>query len=448
MKDNMKFLKIFLSLKFAIFLLFVIAGFSAIGSIIEQDETKSFYEQAYSSSKPLYGFLDFKFIFFFGLDHLYSTWWFLCLLIFLGISLASCTIARQFPLVQNSKQFFFKNQKNSFEQLPFFIKYPVFYYNKENFLRRLHFLEFSIYQKKNFLYGYKGLIGRISPIFVHFSLLLILFASTFSAFENFKSQEILPKGDVFKIQNILKIGPLTNLPNLSVRVNDFWINYKQQNISQFYSNLSLIDSHGNEIKEQSISVNNPLKYKNIDFYQSDWNLIGIRVEKLSDNLKKNLLEYPFFSLSKKEEKKEKLWITWIETKQGNYSLIFENLDNSFLIYNEKGELINKNTINNLIENSFIIREILPGTGLLIKYDPSILFLYGGFGLLIITTLVSYLPYTQLWIASYNIELKKKPNFLWIACTTNRGKFQIELEFENLVRTIEKGLKKKYVFFYK
>lgn len=432
--------KSFLSVKFAIFLLFLIASFSAIGSIIEQDESKSFYEQNYNSLKPIYGFIDYKFILYFGLDHIYQTWWFICLLIFLGISLISCTILRQFPLVENSKNFFFKNKKKSFQELPFFIKYQLSYYNKEYFLTQLQCLNFCIYQKKNFVYAYKGLIGRISPVFVHFSLLMILGASTFSAFENFKSEEILPKGDIFKIQNLLKIGPGTSLPKLNIRVNDFWIQYKDQNISQFYSNLSLLDSYGNELNQQSISVNNPLRYNYIDFYQSDWNLIGVRLEKKINN---QLLEYPFFSLSK-PEKKEKLWITWIQDQNKNYSLIFQKFDNTFFVYDQKGKFVSKNTLNNLIENSFSVREILPSTGLLIKYDPSIGVLYTGFGLLIFTTLLSYLSYIQFWISTPNL----KYGFLWIGSTTNRGKFQVELEFENLLRTIEKRLKKKYTFVYK
>ena len=34
------------------------------------------------------------------------------------------------------------------------------------------------------------------------------------AFNNFKAQEILPKGEVFHIQNPIKIGDWTKLPNL------------------------------------------------------------------------------------------------------------------------------------------------------------------------------------------------------------------------------------------
>lgn len=426
-----KRLKIFLSLQFAIGLLFLIAFLSALGTIIEQDETLAFYNENYSSAKALYGIIDSKFLLFFGLDHIYRTWWFLFLLLCLGFSLTSCTIVRQFPLVKNSKEYFFKKEIRSFQKLPFFVQFQSSYYVKEVFLTKLHSSHFSIYQKKNFLYAYKGLLGRISPILVHFSLLLILGATTISSFQNFKSQEIIPKGEIFRIQNVLKIGSITELPFINIRVNDFWIDYKKEKISQFYSNISLLDPLTNEIKQQTISVNNPLNYKNIDFYQSDWNLIGIRVKKLSTS---EIFEYPFFSLSK-AEKKEKVWITWIKTETRNYSLIFNKVDNTFSLYDEKGKFLSKNTINSIIDNNFLILDILPSTGLLIKYDPTIPFLYSGFGLLIITTLVSYLPYTQLWFQLEKNRIKK--NILLIGCATNRGKLGLELEFENLLRYTEK-----------
>ena len=77
--------KILTDLRFAIFILLLIAFSSSLGSFIEQDEIFSFYKQNYPINKPIYGFIDVNFILFFGLDHIYRTWWFLFLLILLAI---------------------------------------------------------------------------------------------------------------------------------------------------------------------------------------------------------------------------------------------------------------------------------------------------------------------------------------------------------------------------
>jgi cytochrome c biogenesis protein len=159
-------LKIFTDLKFAISILLIIAGFSSLGSFIEQDESVAFYQENYPSAKPIYGFIDYNFITNFGIDHIYRTWWFLSLLIILGICLISCTITRQFPLFIRSKEYFFKRKKKSFNNLPFFIKLPGNYFLKELILLKIHKQHFYIYQNKNIVYAYKGLIGRISPILI------------------------------------------------------------------------------------------------------------------------------------------------------------------------------------------------------------------------------------------------------------------------------------------
>jgi hypothetical protein len=52
----------------------------------------------------------------------------------------------------------------------------------------------------------------------------------------------------------------------------------------------------------------------------------------------------------------------------------------------------------------------------------------------ITSCLSYLPYTQLWILN-------KKNYSWIGGSTNRGKIQLEIEFENFIRSLENTLMK-------
>lgn len=421
-----KTLKILTNLQFAIAILLIIAIVSSLGSFIEQDENSLFYEENYPLSKPIFGFLTWKTILFFGLDHVYINWWFLSLLIILGISLIGCTFTRQFPLLTNSKEYFFKKNNSSFLQLPFSVKIKNIYYLKENILNKIQNSNFYIYQHGNLIYGYRGLIGRISPILVHISLIIILIGSSWGAFNNFKAQEILPKGEIFHIQNPIKIGAITILPDLNGRINDFWVEYENDRIKQFYTNVSVLDNFGNELENKTISVNNPLRYKGIDFYQSDWNILGIRLKDTSNQ--KKIYELPVFSL----KKNSKSWITWIKTDNSETKiLIFDQLQNIFNIYDSKGKFLKMYNLGDTFDNKIII-EILPATGLQIKYDPSIFIIYTGFGLLMLTAFLSYLPYTQIWVYS-------KDNLCWVGSLTNRGKINLEIEFENLIRTIEKLL---------
>jgi len=422
-------LKIVSDLKFGILILALVAITSSFGSFIEQDEPLTFYLENYS--KPIYGFINSDFILRLGLGHIYSNWLFLTLLVLLGISLISCTISRQFPLFLTSKEFFFKRKKNSFVNLQFSSKLKSIYYLKEGILGKLQDLNVYIYQKENFLYGYKGLIGRISPILVHFSLLLILFGSCLGAVFNLKAQEVLPKGDLFHIQNPLRIGWFTSIPQINLRVNDFWVEYENNRIHQFYSNLSILDNFGRETSQQTISVNNPLRYENLDFYQSDWNIVGIR---LRNEATKKIVEVPVFPL----KNQGKSWVTSINQKENSKTLIFDQLQNVVFLYDSEGNFLTKKNVGELIFENFRLIEILPSTGLLIKYDPSIGIIYLGFGLLMITACLSYLPYTQIWV------FNDKRN-CWIGSSTNRGKIQLEIDFENFIRYFEYCLKRTIFF---
>ena len=51
----------------------------------------------------------------------------------------------------------------------------------------------------------------------------------------------------------------------------------------------------------------------------------------------------------------------------------------------------------------------------------------------ITTFLSYIPYTQIWIF-------KQGQQFWLGSSTNRGKIQLELQFESLLRDSELKIK--------
>ena len=109
----------------------------------------------------------------------------------------------------------------------------------------------------------------------------------------FKAQEIVPKTETFNIQNILNQGQLTFVPKTSTRINDFWITYtKDKTVSQFYSDISILTNRGNEIVRKTIAVNYPLIYKGLYYYQTDWNLIGLRFQNESNQI----IEYPLINI--------------------------------------------------------------------------------------------------------------------------------------------------------
>ncbi len=407
------FLKFLKDLRFAIFILFLISLLSSLGSIIEQDQEDNFYILNYSNDQALYGFLSAKFIFFFQLNHLYQSWYFLFLLIILALSLILCSFYNQLPLLKISKKFFFNIKAKYFQNQKQFFKIQLRFFEKENLLLKLSKLNFYTYQNQTFLYGYKALIARISPIFVHISLVFLLSSSFLSSFKNFKAQEIIAKGEISHFQNLTNLGKLSILPKTNIRLNDFWINYQNKKIKQFYSNISVTNNYGKEEYSKSISVNKPLVYKDLNIYQSDWNISALRLA----NNKEEIFEYPFFSL----KNKEKAWITWInfnsfpfkekEKINKEFTLIFDQLRNTFFVYNEQGKFLKEVEINRNFFQDFRIIDLIKSSGLLVKYDPTINMIYFSFFLLILTTFLSFLPYKR-------FSIYKSSNSVFIFLSSN------------------------------
>ena len=418
-----KIFRLLADLRFAIFILLLISLFSIAGTIIEQDQSIEVYKLNYPLTNPIFGFLTWDRILQFGLDHIYKTWWFLTLILFFGISLVSCTFLQQLPSLKIARRCQFFRTTTQFYRLKFSTILNNFSFNK--IFSRIKSNKYSIFQQKNIIYCYKGLVGRIAPIIVHFSMILVLLGTIIGSLFGFKAQEIVPKTETFHVQNILTNGQLTLVPKTSARINDFWITYtKTKTISQFYSDISVLDNRGNEKTRKTISVNYPLISNSIYYYQTDWNLIGLRFQ----NLKNEIIEYPLINVFNNQSK---LWLTWISNNSSlneGLIIIIDNLEGYCSIYNEKGQFFGNIELNETMnfQIPLTLLEIISSTGLQIKTDPGIPVIYLGFFFLMVSTLISYITYSQIWIIQKNQQI-------FIGGTTNRAIFEFELEFFKLLK---------------
>jgi cytochrome c biogenesis protein len=418
-----KIFRLLADLRFAIFILLIISLCSIIGTVIEQDQSIETYKLNYPLTNQLFGFLSWDRILKFGLDHVYKTWWFLALILLFGISLITCTFLQQFPSLKIARRCQFFRTTEQFCRLKLSTILNDFNLNK--ILSRLKQSQYSIFQQKNIIYCYKGLIGRIAPIVVHFSMILVLVGTIIGSLFGFKAQEIVPKTETFHIQNILNNGQLTTIPRISARINDFWITYtKQKTISQFYSDISILNNEGNEVKRKTSFVNSPLIYKGIYYYQTDWNLTGLRFQ----DLDRQIIEYPLVNIL---NNKNKVWLTWIPTNQtlnDGIIIVTDNLQGYCSVYNDLGTFLGNLELNESLNlnSRFTLLEIISSTGLQIKTDPGIPIIYTGFFFLMISTLISYISYSQIWI----IQEKQK---LFIGGNTTRALFEFELEFFKFIK---------------
>ncbi|AFZ18275.1 cytochrome c biogenesis protein [Allocoleopsis franciscana] len=409
-------------LRLAIVLLLAIAVFSISGTVIEQGQSLAFYQSNYPEDPALFGFLSWKVLLTLELDHVYRTWWFLSILILFGSSLTACTFTRQFPALKAARRWTFYKEPRQFQKLALSAELETG--NLNSLTTLLEKRRYKVFQEGDTLYARKGIIGRIGPIVVHASMLMILAGSIWGALTGFMAQEMVASGNTFQIKNIIDAGPLATpkmLKDWSVRVNRFWIDYTPEGgIDQFYSDLSVVDQAGKDVDQQTIYVNKPLRYRGVTIYQTDWGIAAVRV-RLNNS---PIFQIPMAQLD--TQGKGRLWGTWIPTKpdmsQGA-SVLARDLQGTLLVYDAAGKLVSTvrpgmaTQVNGV---TLKVDDVIGSTGLQIKADPGIPLVYTGFGLLMLGVIMSYVSHSQIW------ALQKGDHF-YVGGRTNRAQVAFERE---------------------
>jgi len=415
-------LPVIADLRLAIVLLLAIALFSISGTVIEQGQSVDFYKANYPEHPALFGFLTWKVLLTIGLDHVYRTWWFLSILILFGTSLTACTFTRQFPALKAARRWKFYEEPRQFQKLALSAEL-----DKGSLTSLSPLLEkrrYKVFQEGDTLYARKGIIGRIGPIIVHASMLLILVGAILGAMTGFIAQEMVPSGSTFQVTNIVDAGPWAapQIPkDWSVRVNRFWIDYTPEGgINQFYSDLSVLDNQKQEVDQQTIYVNKPLRYRGVTLYQTDWGIAAVQVQ-----LNKSpIFQIPMARLNANGT--QRIWGTWIPTKpdlSAGVSLLAKDLQGTLLVYDVSGQLVSTVRPGMATEVNGVtlkVVDVIGSTGLQIKADPGIPMVYTGFGLLMLGVIMSYVSHSQIW------ALQKDGRF-YIGGRTNRAQVAFERE---------------------
>ncbi len=414
------------SLRFAISLIIFIAISSSIGTFIPQDNNKKFYIDIFNDA-PIFGFLNGENVLKLQLDHIYTSFWFLFALILLCISLAACSFRRQIPSLKASLKWIEYKSEKKFSKLQLTSSHSINqdgdHISKADLLLKKR--GWKTYKFQNHISARRGLIGKIGPLVVHIGLIVLLIGSAYGSFTSQSKEQYLLPGESLDLVN-----ESTN-SKANVKLVDFSIERESDGIpKQFISklNFSSEDPNLNEIK--TVKVNHPIRFKGLTIYQADWAISNVVLE--IDNI--------LYQLQLKEipEIGNQVWGVLVELgsePKKNYLLTIDNENGPLKISNIENFSGNNLYINDnpLEVNSLKVslKKIIPSSGLIIKNDPSIPFIYFSFILIIFGTIISLIPTNQLWIL-----VNKESQKLFIGGLSNKNLVGFKKEFLRLSEEIK------------
>jgi cytochrome c biogenesis protein len=261
------------------------------------------------------------------------------------------------------------------------------------------------------------------------SIICILIGSILGSLTGFMLQELIPKGEIFHLQNVISSGPLSYIrQDFEGYIQDFNIAYNDQGmVDQFYSEVNILDNDLGIKKQKTIFVNEPLRYSGITFYQTDWSIATL---KFTLNKQKSI-ELPLREIF--GESGSRFWIGSVDYEPKNKLIIvLQDLTGRYFLYNSEKRLLGQSEIGHKIffnGNELRLNKILPSTGLQIKSDPGIPLVYVGFFVLIFSVLVSYTSYFQIWVV-------KRENRVYVYGDTNRAVYFFEKTVLEMINNLQ------------
>ena len=413
------------SLKIAILLLLVIAVSCAAGTLIPQQESNQFYYDNFNKN-PFLGIINANILLLFEFDHVYTSFWFLFLLIWLGLALSVCSFRRQLPILKSALNWIDYKSPRQIAKLSVAqtIKTNNCSKSLEKIKLNLKKQGWNVKETDGRIAARQGVIGRLGPILIHLGMILLMIGATYGSLNGKTIEKFLAPGRSIDLLNNNEEKGLT------IELQKFQIERDPQGRAEQYKSIvNVIEPNGNN-QSKEISVNYPLRYKGLTLYQADWSLAAITIE--IDNSPK--LQIPIEPIT---ELGEQVWGTVIPTNKDGKNQILLTVDSELgpvNIYDNDGTLLTKLSINKeeKVKGALIkIINIIPSSGLLLKHDPGVPLVYLSFAIILIGGSLSIISTKKIWVLHEN-----EKSMIYIGGLSNRNLSGLSKELPNLISFLE------------
>ena len=388
---------VFASVRFAVLLFSLLATTSVIGTLIPQGEPIDFYVEQYGEQLALLMKI-------FDLDAAYSSAWFRFLFFLLTLSLIVCTLnrlPRVLRLIRKGESPADPEKILRGKNTTVLTSERVDPKGAEAELRQL--LVKSRWKVRavpaeygSLLVAEKGAWTRLGSSIVHASVLLILLGAQIGAVFGFKAYVRIPEGAETQVVYRRDEGqrPI-DLP-FSLRCDVFAMEYYDNGMPKEYrSDLAVLENDALKEKK-SITVNDPLVYAGITFYQSSYEPVPgqyiVEVAKKSATGKADSA-WKFLLAHKEKKNLDEAGAAFeiLDTGQdghghGPYMVRFDDGAGAVEITAEDKRTVSLDRAD--AAYTFNVRQRF-ATGLQVVKDPGVFIVYAGFSMMLLGLYVSF-----------------------------------------------------------
>jgi cytochrome c biogenesis protein len=419
-------------LRLAITLLLVIAIASGIGTAIPQQEAEGLYHQLYDQT-PWLGLLRGEAVLNLQLDHVYSSGWFLGLLAWLALSLLLCSWRRQWPALRAALRWIDYRSPRQLSKLSLAetVRCNDAEASLDGLEQRLRQQGWQIIRQEQRLAARKGVAGRVGPLLVHAGMVVLMLGAAWGALGGRRAEQFLAPGRTLELMDSRGHSELT------LALDDFAVERDPAGRpEQFRSSLRILDGSGDGsedagqagstlLRQAEISVNHPLRFRGVTFYQADWGLAAISVQLgRSPVLQLPLQSFPQLG--------EQVWGLVLPTRPDGTQPVLLSLTSEqgpVDVYGADGNLLGSLAVGGpaqeLNELPIRVDSVLAASGILLKRDPGVPLVYAGFAIALVGGGLSLLATRQLWAIA-------EPGRLHLAGLCNRNLTALARELPQLL----------------